>query len=78
MWRTGCVLHNDGKEKGKPFLYTYFKNAVVKPKDLKKADADSMFKFLEELKALGHYLTYYENINDLKYQFKKQLSKLIE
>ena len=66
------------KEKGKPSIYTYFKNAAVNPKDLRKENTNSLFKFLVALRELGHYPTYYEDMNDLKYKFKMQLSKLIE
>jgi hypothetical protein len=66
------------KKKNKPSVYTYFKNAPVNPKDLRRDNADSIFNFKDELEKLGHYPTYYENINDLENQFRKQLAKLIE
>ena len=61
------------KEKGKPSIYTYFKNTPISP----NIDTTSRFKFIEELKVLGHYPTNYENIDNLKYQFKKQLQKIL-
>lgn len=65
------------QDKGRPFVYTYFKNAPVNPKDLNEEDANSKFRFLKELKELGHYPTDYNNIEDLKYKFKMQLQKIL-
>jgi len=61
------------KEKGKPSVYTYFKNEVMRP----NVDNRSRLAFVEELKKMGHYPTYYENIDNLKYQFKMQLQKIL-
>jgi hypothetical protein len=62
------------KENNKPFVYTYFKNAAIKP----SVDIRSRLEFIGELKELEHYPTYYENIQDLQLKFNKQLSKLLE
>ncbi|HRC33115.1 MAG TPA: hypothetical protein PK736_06700, partial [Bacteroidia bacterium] len=64
-------------ETSKPKIYTYFKNADVKTGAWKKEDFYSLDSFETKLAALGHHKTGYENIQDLKYQFKMQLDKLI-
>lgn len=68
---------NSFTNKGKPYIYTYFKNALINPTEIRKEDINSKFKFLAELKELGHYPTNYENIEDLKYKFKMQLQKIL-
>ena len=45
--------------------------------EIKEADIKSKFKFERQLKALGHFPTPYQDITDLKLQFKNQLDKLI-
>jgi Leucine-rich repeat (LRR) protein len=62
----------------KPSVYTYFRNTPVNPKDLKRDNTDSIFDFKDELEKLGHFPTYYENINELTQHFGKQLPKLID
>ncbi|MBN1482769.1 hypothetical protein EH223_12385, partial [candidate division KSB1 bacterium] len=64
------------KNTNRPFIYTYFKNAYIKTGNITD-DINTMLKFKEKLKALGHFLTEYTDINDLKYQFSKQLEKLL-
>jgi hypothetical protein len=61
----------------KPLVYTCFKNSPINTGDLNKKDSDSLFNFQEKLKELGHFRTNYMNIDDLKYQFSKQLRKIL-
>jgi len=70
--------YNHFKEKGKPAVYTFFKNADIKPKDIREDEIYSLLYFKEELGRLGHFPSNYEDYSNLKYQFKMQLSKLIE
>ncbi len=65
------------KKTGKPYVYTYFKDAPINAGSLNRQDANSLFDFQELLKRRGHYQTMYKNIEDLKYQFKKQLVKIL-
>ena len=65
------------KENGRPLIYTYFKNTPVNIKDIKQDNINSLLDFKQELGNLGHYPTNYENIEDLKYQFKMQLQKIL-
>jgi len=71
------VSHTHFKENGKPFIYTYFKNAPINTNDVKLKNVQSKDKFLNGLKKLGHYPTTYEDMSDLKYQFKMQLQKIL-
>jgi len=45
--------------------------------EIKKEDIDSKFEFQEQLKALGHFPTVYENIDKLQNHFRQQLDKLL-
>jgi internalin A len=65
------------KETGRPFVYTYFKEAPVINTRIKKAEITSKDKFEKRLKSHGHYCTIYENIDNLQYQFKMQLEKIL-
>lgn len=64
------------KKTGKPYVYTYFKNASVKTSEISREFLD-LLNFKEELRELGHFETYYENTNDLLFQIKKQLDKIL-
>ncbi|HYV95629.1 MAG TPA: COR domain-containing protein [Chitinophagales bacterium] len=65
------------KNLGKPFVFTYFKDAPINLNQIKEADMNSKFKFEETLAKLGHFKTVYKDINDLENQFKKQLERLL-
>ena len=65
------------KENGKPLIFTYFKNEAIQPNDIKKDDILSLFNFQEKLKELEHFWSNYADINDLKFQFTNQLTKLL-
>lgn len=60
----------------KPLIYTYFKNAPVNSGDINE-DTLSLVKFKKKLKELGHYPTMYKSTEDLFYQFKNQLEKIL-
>lgn len=65
------------KNNGKPYVYTYFKDEPIAPSRMNEGNLGSLINFREELKQLGHYPTVYKNIDDLKYQFKMQLQKIL-
>lgn len=65
------------KETGKPIIYTYFKDAPINMKEIKRLDINSKFDFEKTLETLGHYPSSYTNIDDLKSQFKMQLEKIL-
>ena len=64
-------------ETGKPYIYTYFKDASLNSNEIIEQDIKSKFKFEKKLKKLGHFKTIYKDINDLENQFKRQLESLI-
>ena len=64
------------KETKKPIIYTYFKNAEIKTGSINK-EIVTLLNFQEKLKELGHFVTVYKNIEDLKFQFSEQLDKLV-
>lgn len=66
------------QETNKPFIFTYFKNSEIKIGDLNREDIYSLWEFQDRLKELGHFQTVYENIDELKYQLKNQLEKILE
>jgi hypothetical protein len=65
------------KKTGKPLIYTYFKDGDVSISKIKKADIESKLNFEEKLRGFGHFPAVYKNIDDLKYQFKMQLEKIL-
>jgi len=65
------------KKNGKPFVYTYFKDAPINTNEINQENINSLFEFKKKLKALGHFYTTFKNIDDLKYKFKMQLEKVL-
>ena len=65
------------KKNGKPFVYTYFKDAPMNPNEINQENINSLFEFKKKLKELGHFETTFKNIDDLKYNFKMQLEKVL-
>ena len=63
------------KAKGKPLVYTYFKDAPIKMSEI-TPEIKGLLNFKEKLARLGHFYTVYNDINDLKYKFGEQLIKL--
>lgn len=65
------------KETSKPFVYTYFKDAPVSTGSI-TYEIISLLDFQKKLSELGHFITWYKSIEDLKYKFDQQLVKLYE
>ena len=63
------------KETGSPLIYTYFKSGAPEP-DPNDRSANDLKLFKKRLSDIGHFYTVYNNIDDLKYQFRKQLDRL--
>lgn len=63
------------KSKGKPLVYTYFKDAPIKMSEI-TPEIQGLLNFRKRLTALGHFFTVYNDTNDLKYKFGEQLTKL--
>ena len=64
-------------ENGKPLVYTYFKNSNINTSDINRGDINSLLRFKDKLKELGHFPTEYENADQLKNHFRNQLDKLL-
>ena len=60
---------------GSPLIYTYFKSGAPEPDPTNQLALD-LTKFKKRLSDIGHFYTLYNNIDDLKYQFRKQLDRL--
>lgn len=71
------VAHRQFKSTRKPFIYTFFKKALVDIESLPREDFNSLQAFKDKLKTLGHFYTVYKNTEDLKLQFGDQLDKLL-
>lgn len=67
--------HESFIEKDTPKVYTFFKNANIKSKDIRK-EFRTVLNFKDRLNDLGHFVTDYEDSKDLHLQFKDQLEKL--
>ncbi len=63
------------KETGSPLIYTYFKSGAPEPASADE-QAMSLVTFKKRLAEIGHFYTSYENIDNLKYQFRQQLDIL--
>lgn len=72
------VAHQQFQRTKKPLIYTFFKNADIKTSSALKEDLNSLWAFQEKLDKLGHFYTGYDNIEDLKLQFRDQLDKVLE
>ncbi len=64
------------KKNGRPFIYTYFKNAQVNIHELDESNILSLFEFKRRLNEMQHFYTIFKNTEDLKLQFLSQLQKL--
>jgi internalin A len=72
------IAHHQFKDSGRPRIYTFFKNADIKTGNARKEDLNSLWAFQDKLNKLGHFHTYYDNIEHLKRQFRDQLDKMLE
>ena len=64
------------KKTGKPLIYTYFKNAKIQTEQISD-EIKSLLDFRKKIEELGHFRSIYQNIDDLKFQFKNQLEKVL-
>ena len=67
---------NQFKQTGKPYIYTYFKDAEITTGNAKKEDLNTLWNFQEKLNKLGHFYTTYKSSEDLLLKFGSQLDKL--
>ncbi|SFL80318.1 Ras of Complex, Roc, domain of DAPkinase [Nitrosomonas communis] len=71
------VAHHTFRQNGKPHIYTYFKEASVQITKINRDALQSLWKFQDKLKALGHFQTEYKNTEHLKQLFRDQLEELL-
>ncbi len=60
---------------GSPLIYTYFRTGAPEP-DSNDPAALELSAFKKRISDIGHFYTRYDDIGDLKYQFRKQLDLL--
>lgn len=70
------VAYNRFKSSGRPLIYTYFKDAEIKTGSARREDLQSLWAFQDQLKALGHFPTTYNNVDGLQLHFRDQLDKI--
>lgn len=70
------IAHEAFMQKGKPLIWTYFKDAPIQVGAITE-EFSNLLRFKEKLTGLGHYPTVYRNIDNLKYQFRNQLDKAL-
>lgn len=63
---------------GRPVIYTFFKSVKIDLGDARRDDLQSLWKFQDRLKELGHFWTQYDHIEHLKRQFRDQLDRLLD
>ncbi len=68
------IAYKNLLDTGKPNVWVYFKQGFSSV----NRDILTVFNFQDKLKALKHYYSTYDNIDDLKNQFKRQLDIFIE
>jgi hypothetical protein len=72
------AAHRAFQAHGKPRIYTYFRTGTPQHDGTTGEEHASLRAFRERLKSLGHYVTLYSNVEDLKLQFRGQLDRLGE
>lgn len=71
------VAHDCFKQNGRPYIYTFFKDANVSTANIDKAAMKTLWAFQERLDQLGHFYTTFTSIEDLKLRFSEQLKLLL-
>lgn len=72
------TAHQQFIASGKPFIYTFFKDADIKTGSAQQKDLESLWAFQKRLRDLGHFYTQYDSIDNLKLKFQSQLDKLLK
>ncbi len=66
------AAHEAFKARGRPFIYTYFRDCQISESDLQ-----SLGSFQRELAALSHFPTYYKSTQELELRFIQQVKLLL-
>ena len=64
------------KDKGKPRIWTYFKDAQISTRSITK-EINTLLLFQEKIRDLGHFYTEYTNIDNLINKYRTQLDKFL-
>lgn len=64
------------KDKGKPKIWTYFKNAQINTGSI-TGEINTLLAFKEKIGNLGHFYTEYTNIDNLINKYRTQLDKFL-
>jgi hypothetical protein len=70
------TAHRHFQQTGRPFIYTFFKNAPRNTGDIGD-EILSLLQLKRKLRALGHYPTSYDSVEHLKRQLIDQLKKIL-
>ena len=70
--------HRQFMSTGKPLIYTFFKDTEIKTGSAPRKDLQSLWAFQDKLQTLEHFYNQYDNIEDLKLQFRDQIEKILE
>jgi hypothetical protein len=70
------VAHSHFAQTGSPRVYTFFKDTQLRISSTNRTDLESLWRFQDKLKQLGHFWTQYDGIEQLKLLFRDQLDKL--
>jgi hypothetical protein len=71
------VAHQQFLKTGRPFIYTFFKNAPRNTGEIGE-EIVSLLKLKKKLRDLGHYPTSYNNTEHLKRQLLDQMKKILQ
>ena len=72
------TAHDHFVSTGRPFIYTYFKNAPITTGAAREEDLTSLWKFKRRLGELGHFPTDYDNIDQLHGKFGEQIEEMLD
>jgi uncharacterized membrane protein YeaQ/YmgE (transglycosylase-associated protein family) len=72
------TAHDHFMSTGRPFIYTYFKNDSITTGKAREEDLNSLWKFERRLEELGHFPTYYKNIDQLHVKFGEQIEEMLD
>ena len=72
------TAHESFTSTGRPFIYTYFKNASITTGAAREEDLTSLWKFKRRLAELGHFPTDYDNIDQLHGKVGEQIEEMLD
>ncbi len=70
------IAFNNFKATEKPLIYIFFKNFEFNEEKINE-DIQTLIAFKKKIDSMGHYYTPYGSIEDLKFQIKHELNRLL-